>query len=156
MLDFTEAELLSWFAPLRPPSRQNNWPPAVRPIERAPAVEPLLHELGAILSEPADKNAPSLAVALGAEPARQDLQIVLAQLGAARLLRLAERLGASPTEGTQLLAELSKGGTANSRALGSSLRALSARDKLTRMFGPGRLAELQSCAEAAIKFQENT
>ena len=114
MLDFTEAELLSWFAPLRPPSRKNNWPPAVRPIERAPAVKPLLDELGAILSESADKNAASL----GAEPARQDLQIVLAQLGAARLLRLAERLGASPTEGTQLLAELSKGGPANSRALG--------------------------------------
>ena len=156
MLDFTEAELLSWFAPLRPASRQNNWPPAVRPIERVLTVEPLLHELGAILSESADKNAASLAAALGAEPARQDLQIVLAQLGAARLLRLAERLGASPTEGTQLLAELSKGGTANSRALGSSLRALSARDQLTRMFGPGRLAELQSCAEAALKFQENT
>ena len=77
---------------------------------------------------------------------------MLAQLGAARLLRLA----ASPTKGTQLLAELSKGGTANARGLGSSLRALSARDTLTRMFGPGRLAELQSCAEAAIKFQENT
>jgi len=156
MLDFTEAELLSWFAPLRPPSRQNNWPPAVRPIERVLTVEPLLHELGAILSEPADNISSSLAVALGAEPARQDLQIVLAQLGAARLLRLADSLGASPTEGTQLLAELSKGGTTNGRALGSSLRALSARDTLTRMFGPVRLTELQSCAEAALKFKENT
>jgi hypothetical protein len=155
MLDFTEADVVAWFSPIRPPTRQNNWPPAIRPIERAPGVEPLLQALGAVLSELDARDPAILPKALLGNPIQHDLQFVLAQLGAARLLRIVDWFVATLPGAPQLIAQLSHGRTANAQAIRSSLRALTARDTLSRMFSPDRLAELQSCAEAANDPQEN-
>jgi hypothetical protein len=156
MLDFTEAGVVAWFAPLRPPTRQNNWPPAIRAIERGPSVEPLLHELGALLSELGTQAPSILPEALLGDPIQHDLQTVVAQLGAARLLRLVDWFSAVLPGAPQLFAQLSQGRTANAQSINSSLRALTARDTLTRMFSPDRVAGLQSCAEAATNPQENS
>jgi hypothetical protein len=156
MLDFTEADVVAWFTPIRPPTRQNNWPPAIRAIERGRSVEPLLHELGTVLSELGTQDSSILPKALKNAPVQHDLQTVMAQLGAARLLRLVDWFSATLPGAPQLLAQLSQGRTANAQAINSSLRALTARDTLNRMFGPDRVAALQSCAEAATNSQENS
>ncbi|GLR66572.1 hypothetical protein GCM10010909_12520 [Acidocella aquatica] len=155
MLDFTEADVAAWFTPIRPPTRQNNWPPAIRALERGPNVAPLLHELGAVLSELGTQDPSILPKVLLGDPVPHDLQTVAAQLGAARLLRLVDWLSATLPGAPQLLAQLSQGRTANAQAINSALRALTARDTLTRMFSPDRVAWLQSCAEAATNPQEN-
>ena len=149
MLDLTEATVAACFASIRPPARQNNWPPAIRPIERAPAVEPLLDALGAALSEIAEQDPACLPAALAADSLRRDLQTVVAQLGAARLLSIADWIKASQPAAAQILAQLSRGQTADATAIRSSLRALTARATLTRMFSLDRVTGLQSCAEEA-------
>jgi hypothetical protein len=156
MLDFTEADVVAWFSSIRPPTRQNNWPPAIRAIERGRSVEPLLHELGTVLSELGIQAPSILPKALLGDPVQHDLQTGIAQLGAARLLRLVDWFSTTLPGAPQLLAQLSQGRTANAQAINSSLRALTARDTLTRMFGPDRVAWLQSCAEAATNPQENS
>jgi hypothetical protein len=156
MLDFTEADVVAWFSPIRPPTRQNNWPPVIRAIERGRSVEPLLHELGAILFELGTQDPSILLKAFLGDPVQHDLQTVMAQLGAARLLRLVDWLSATLPGAPQLLARLSQGRAANAQAINSSLRALTARDTLTRMFSLDRVAWLQSCAEAATNPQEKS
>jgi hypothetical protein len=156
MLNFTEADVVAWFEPMRPHTRQNNWPPAVRPIERAGSVEPLLHELGAALSELDTQDPSILPRALMDPTVQRDLQKVVAQLGAARLLRLVDWFVATLPGGQQLLPQLSQGRTANAQAISSSLRALTARDTLARMFSVDRVAELQFCAETTTSPQENS
>ena len=154
MVDLSEVGVVAWFAPVRPAARQNNWPAAIRPIESRPAVQPLLEELGEALSSIAHENLPVLPEALASATLRHDLQSVIAQLGAARLLRLTEWIATSLPNAPQILAELSQGRTANAHAIRSSLRAQIARASLLRMFSPGRVAELQSCVETAITPQE--
>jgi hypothetical protein len=149
MLDLTEATVAACFASIRPPARQNNWPPAIRPIERAPAVERLLEALAAALSEIAEQDPASLPAALAADSLRRDLQTVVAQLGAARLLSIADWIKASQPAAAQILAQLSRGQTADATAIRSSLRALTTRATLTRMFSLDRVTDLQSCAEEA-------
>jgi len=156
MLDFTEAHVVAWFAPIRPHTRQNNWPPAVRPIERGGGVEPLLHELGTVLSELDAQDPSVLPKALMDATVQRDLQMIVAQLGAARLLRLVDWFVVTLPGGQQLLAQLSQGRAANAQAISSSLRVLTARDALTRMFSLDRVAELQFCAETATNPQENS
>lgn len=155
MLNFTEADVAAWFAPIRPPACQNTWPPAFRPMERGGSAEPLLHELGAVLTELDVQDPPILPDALMDATVQRDLQTVVAQLGAARLLRLVDWSIATLPRGSQLLAQLSQGRTANAQAIRSSLRALTVRDTLARMFSSDRVAELQFCVEAAANPEEN-
>jgi hypothetical protein len=124
MLDLTEAGVVAWFAQVSPLCPNNIWPPATRSIERDSAVQPLLDELGCVLSEVYADAPRALQHIFDEEAARCDLQIVLAQLGAARLLRIID------------------------------IRTLTARAAITRMFGPYRVAELQSCAQAVEETQE--
>ena len=155
MLDLTDAAVAAWLAPIRPPARQNNWPPAIRPIERAPAVEPLLDALGATLSEIEDHDPACLSAALAADPARHDLQTVVAQLGAARLLRIADWITATHPAAAHILTQLSSGQTSAARTIRSSMRALTARAMLTRMFSLDRVTDLQSCAEEAANPEDS-
>ena len=154
MLNLDEANVLAWLTPIRPATGKIDWPPAVRPLERAPAAEPLLIELGAVLSEIETQNPSLLPVALSAAPVRTELQTVIAQLGAARLLRILDWLASNIPEAPRLFRELSEGSTANAQAIRSAIRALTARNTLTRMFSLDRVTTVQACAEAAINPQE--
>lgn len=154
MLDLTETGVAAWFSAVRPATRQNHWPPALRPVERAPGVELSIEALAKILSEIEEQEPSCMVRALAVAKVRQDLQLVLAQLGAARLLRIADWLVSTLSEGPRLLAELSHGRTANADAINSALRALTARATLARMFSLDRVAELQSYAEAASNPEE--
>ena len=155
MLDLTEATVAAWLAPIRPPARQNSWPPAIRSIERAPAVERLLEALAAALSEIAEQDPACLQAALAADPLRRDLQTVVAQLGAARLLRIADWITATQPAADQILTQLSRGQTSDARTIRSSMRALTARATLTRMFSLDRVTDLQSCAEEAANPEDS-
>lgn len=156
MPDFTEADVVAWFSPQRPATRQNSWPPAIRPIERQPGVEPLLHTLGTVLSELEGSDPAVLPEALMDDAVREELQTVVAQLGAARLLRLVDWFAVTLPRQSQVLAHLTKGRSSNAQAIRSSLRALTVRDAITRIFIPERLAALQSCAESAINSRETS
>jgi hypothetical protein len=155
MLDLNEAAVVNWFTPIRPPSRQNSWPPAARQIERADRTKPLLEELGVVLSELERDSPASIPEAVLAPSVRQDLQTILAQLGAARLLRIVEWLALSQSQASPIITALAHGQTASARAISSSLRALTARAALTRMFSPDRTAALKTSLEAATNQQEN-
>jgi hypothetical protein len=155
MLDLNEASVVAWFTPIRPPSRQNSWPPATRPIERADGMGPLLEALGAVLSELEHDSPASLPDALLAPSVRQDLRTILAQFGAARLLRIVEWLALSQPQASQIVTALAHGQTASARTISSSLRALTARAALTRIFSPDRTAALKTSLEAATNQQEN-
>jgi len=149
MPDFTEADVVAWFSPLRAPTRQNSWPPAIRPIERQPAVAPLLGTLGTLLSEIVGSDASVLPEALMDGGVLDELQTVVAQLGAARLLRLVDWFAVTLPGQTLVVAHLAKGRSSNAQAIRSALRALTVRDTIARMFSPDRVAELRSCAEVA-------
>jgi hypothetical protein len=155
MLDLTEAAVAAWFSLIRPPARQNSWPPAIRPIERATAVEPLIQALGGALSEIEDHDPACLPAALAADPLRRGLQTVVAQLGAARLLRIADWITATQPAADQILTQLSRGQTSDARTIRSSMRALTARAMLTRMFSLDRVTDLQSCAEEAANPEDS-
>jgi hypothetical protein len=154
MPDFAEADVVAWFSPLRAPTRQNSWPPAIRPIERHPTVAPLLDIFGAVLSELETSHPSVLPEALMDDAVLVELQTVIAQLGAARLLRLVDWFAVTPPGAPDVLAHLTKGRSSNAQALRSSLRALTVRDTISRMFSPDRVATLQSSAEGAINPQE--
>lgn len=156
MLDFTEAAVVAWLRPIRSSTRQNSWPPAIRPIEREPGVEPLLHTLGTLLSEIADSDSSLLPEILMDDTIRDELQAVVAQLGAARLLRLIDCFAVTSPGWPQVLAHLIQGSSASAQAIRSSVRALTTRNTIIRMFSPDRVATVQSCAEAATDPQENS
>jgi hypothetical protein len=154
MLDLTEAGVVAWFTQVSPLCPNNIWPPATRSIERDSAVQPLLDELGFVLSEVYADAPQALQHIFDEEAARCDLQIVLAQLGAARLLRIIDWFATLQPDGELKVLQLSGGETAEGKALASSIRTLTARATITRMFGPYRVAELQSCAQAVEETQE--
>jgi hypothetical protein len=99
----------------------------------------LLIALGAVLSDIETQNPSLLPVALSAAPARTELQTVIAQLGAARLLRILDWLASNLPDAPTLFRELSEGRTANAQAIRSAIRALTARNTLTRMFSLDRV-----------------
>jgi hypothetical protein len=148
MLDPTDNGAAAWIAPLRPEGPNNLWPPTTRLIERDPAVQPLLAELGQTLSQIETDGPEALAQIFVLESVRRDLQITLAHLGAARLLQTLDWFATSQPGGEINVLELSSGETPEGKALSSSIRSLTARATVVRMFGPDRVAEIQTCAEA--------
>jgi hypothetical protein len=151
MPDFTETAVVARFAPMRAPTRSNTWPPAIRPAEREPAIEPLLDTLGTILSEFENSDSAAIPEGLIDDTVLEELQTVVAQFGAARLLRLVDWLSSVVPDQSRLVARLANGKSGHAQAIRSSLRALTVRDTITRMFSIERVAELQSCAETALK-----
>lgn len=127
------------------------WPPAVRTIEGEPAVAERLASLGALLDEGAATDARALCDRLAVERTTSRFRTVLAQLGAARSLRLLHWLTeAELPEGGQIVRALLHDDGPDAAALHRTVEAFQRRLVLNRIFAPERLAALEAAAAEAL------
>jgi len=126
--------------------------PPIRAVEDDPAVEKSLTELGGFLDTLAAANVKELTAALRTDPTRAEMQAILAQLGAARLLRILHWLAEIdlPEARAVLSALLEDGGDGAGAALRSAVEALIRSARLAQIFDPKRIAELTAACEAAL------
>ena len=151
-----EAEVVTdWLEEIRPVPLAQDWPPAVRPIETVGDAPRLLTHLGGAFDEICAADPGALSEALRSDPLRRCLQTVLAQLGAARALRLVHWLAEQEIPGTHLIvAGLTAGDRADAQALRHTIRHILCRSTLRRTFAPDRVIALQEAATAALKHKE--
>jgi hypothetical protein len=127
--------------------------PPIRPIEDEPTVEKSLATLGLALDRAAGEDLRALSLALRSDPTRAELQAILTQLGAARVLRILHWIAEIDLpEGRAVLAALLRDdGDGTGAALRSAVEALSRRARLAQIFDPRRIANLAAACEAALK-----
>ena len=119
MPNFEEGSVTNWLEEIRPISVTRDWPSTVRPIETVGDAPQLLTHLGELLDEICAADPSALSEALRSDQIRRCLQIVLAQLGAARALRLVHWLAEQEIPETHLVVA---GLTAGDRAEAEALR----------------------------------
>ena len=152
MPDLEHHTVTDWLTELRPAVAAQEWPPAIRSLELEVGHPEQLVALGQVLDDLGDGHIAELARTLRGSPFRDDVRAVLAQLGAARLLRLLHWL---PERGVPecnlVIAALIEGVSPEARALRAALAALTRRAVLRRMFDPERIALLTAACTAALK-----
>ena len=152
MLDLRTAAVIDWLHLVRPIDPKYDWPPPIRPIETTEPVEPLLAELGDLLDLETRRGAGALATKLQHPEFAPDLQILLAQFGAARPLRMLHWLNESDVAGHfAIISTLLPGDNSSARALSATISAVTRRATLARLFAPERLTELQTAVETMEK-----
>jgi hypothetical protein len=136
-----------WLAELLPDIDPNDWPPTLRAIETAAGHPERLQILGNALDQLASEELQ----AISEPPIRDDLRAVLAQLGAARLMRLLHWLGQHNISGSQgMIAALVAGDDADGRALRAAIAAVTRRALFARIFAHDRIAALEAACHAAF------
>ena len=151
MLDLRTGAVTDWLQLVRPVDAAP-WPPPVRPVEATPQAEASLIELGEQLTRGNAEDPAGLAAELQHHERPPELQALLAQLGAARVLRILNWLNESGIpDNTAIIAALVAGDTPSAQALRATIAAVSRRATINRLFAPERLIELQIAAEAALK-----
>ncbi|HME25951.1 MAG TPA: hypothetical protein VKI44_32220 [Acetobacteraceae bacterium] len=144
MPDLDEDRVRTWLRSAAPAYGDDAWPPPIRPIE-----QPLTDRLtGLGRSLDAALPADALGRVLRDSPLRSDLRSVLAQLGAARLLRLVHWLGGelADHEVTQaLLAD----DHPEAAALRSAIDGLARQATLDRLFDRSRIEALAAAVATA-------
>jgi hypothetical protein len=149
MPDLEQQTVTEWLTGFCRPAAARDWPPAIRPIEIEAAQQ--LAALGIALDRAAERDLPGLSAALRQIPLRDDLHAILAQLGAARLLRLLHWLSETNTpECHAVFAALVAGDGASGRALRAALNAAIRQTVLHRMFAPERVAALEEACHATF------
>lgn len=145
MPDLAEATVADWIERVRPLADGQRWPPMIRPIEQTAGLDSGCRRLGTTLDAAAAADAAALGIALRASPLRDELAAVLAQFGAARLLRLLHWLseGHLPEAGAALAALL-RPDTEAGRALQAAAAALTRQATLNAILDPARIAALQA------------
>ena len=88
MPNLEQHAVTEWLTALRPAGTANEWPPPIRAIETEADNPERLQTLGSILDQLARRELEILSTTLREAPFRDDLHAVMAQLGAARLMRL--------------------------------------------------------------------
>ena len=155
MPNFEEGSVTHWLEEIRPVSVTRDWPPAVRPIETVRDAPQLLTHLGELLGEICAADPSALSEALRSDPLRRCLQTVLAQLGAARALRLVHWLAEQEIPETHfVVAGLTAGDRAEAEALRDTIMHVLRRSTLRRIFAPDRVIALQGAATTALKPKE--
>jgi hypothetical protein len=137
-----------WLAALRPPAARE-WPPAVRTIETQADNPARLEALGSVLDRFVPSELGELSTALRNPPLRDDLAAILAQLGAARLMRLLHWLAETETPDCHaVIAALTGGDDTAGEALRAAITAVTRQALLRRIFAPERLEALAlACRE---------
>jgi hypothetical protein len=149
MLDLRTGTVIDWLQLVRP---VDAWPPLVRPIEATPHAEALLIDLGEQLERGSDEDPASLAAKLQHRELVPEFQQFLAQLGAARLLRILHWLNERGIpDNFAIIAALLAGDTPSARTIRATIAAIGRSATINRLFAPERLTELQIAAEAALK-----
>jgi hypothetical protein len=150
MPDLEQHAVTEWLAALRP-AAANEWPPPIRAIETEADNAERLQALGSILDEIVPGALRDLSTALSEAPLRDDLRAVIAQLGAARLMRLLHWLAEiglpdCPT----VISALVGGNDGNGDALRAAIAAVTRWALLRSLFAPDRIAALHAACEAAL------
>jgi hypothetical protein len=149
MPNLEQHAVTEWLTTLRPAGTANEWPPAIRAIETEADNPERLQTLGDQLAR---RELEILSTTLRETPFRDDLHAVMAQLGAARLMRflhwLAEiDLPDSPT----VISALVGGDDAAGHALRATIAAVTRRALLRRIFASDRIAALHAACETALE-----
>jgi hypothetical protein len=136
---------------LRPPASRE-WPPAVRAVETEADNPERLKAFGSLLDQLAKGDLQDFAAALREAPLRDDLRAILAQLGAARLMRLLHWLAEIDLPGCDaVISTLVGGDDANGHALRAAIAAVTRRALLRRIFAPDRVAALYAACQTALE-----
>ena len=146
MPNLEHAAVTDWLTELRPDSVSPAWPPSIRPIETEAGVPGCLEALGVKLAELEKGGLPGLSQALCGRPLGGDLQAVMAQLGAARTLRLLHWMAeVDLPDCHDVVAALLQGDTPAACSLRATVGAVTRQATVRRMFAPERIAALE-CA----------
>jgi hypothetical protein len=136
-----------WFAELRSDVHAT-WPPAIRPIEATEQAHDLLVALGAALDELCPADLRRLRNALRDDRLMTEMRTAMAQLGAARTLRLLHWLAeVDLPDCHDVIAALTQGQDAGARALRATIEAVTRAAMVRRMFAPDRIAALELACE---------
>ena len=151
MPDLEQAAVTEWLTALRP-AAANEWPPAIRAIETEADNAERLQALGSILDEIPQGELPDLSTALREGPLRDDLRAVMAQLGAARLMRLLRWLAEIDSPAClAVISALVGGDDATGDALRAAIAAVTRPALLRRIFASDRIAALHGACETALE-----
>ena len=144
MPNLEHAAVAGWLAELRPDSEAAAWPPALRPVETEAGVPASLEALGLTLGELEAGGLPSLSGVLRSAPLRGEMQAVMAQLGAARTLRLLHWMAEADLPDCHgVIAALMQDDTLAARSLRATVGAVTRQATVRRMFAPERVAALE-------------
>jgi hypothetical protein len=153
--DLEQAAVTRWLTELRPHVDAITWPPSIRSLEATGDTPQLAITLGQVLDQVGQSDLTLLANALRASPLRDDLSAVLAQLGAARVLRLLHWLSESDVPHCDaVIRGLLSGETESGRSLRAAVSAVTRRATLRRIFAPERIAALEEVCTR--KLEETT
>ena len=144
MPDLEQTVVTDWLTGLRHDADAITWPPPIRALETDDESARLAVSLGRALDGIGQDDLAQLADALCADPMREDFRLVLAQLGAARVLRLLHWMSESDIPHCDaVIRGLLNGGDASGRALRATVNAVTRRATLQRIFAPERIAALE-------------
>ena len=144
MLDLQTEAVTGWLQATQPARRHADWPPPIRLIEQSEVG--LFQQLGDVLEGCGEYNGAGLAAAAADPTIVSSLRAVLAQLGAARMLRIVAVLSDVLPAGTmaRLQTDLCDPNTAEGRALGAALDAAAQTTLRGRLIARQRLEALAS------------
>jgi hypothetical protein len=144
--------VVGWLRELRPETVFVEWPPAVRPIETESSVSSQLTALGETLDQFDQSDLQALARSLQTNPLRDDLTAVLAQLGAARMLRLMHWMAETGMpEVHTVIGALVQADTPAANALRAAADGVTRRALIRRMFAPERISALEAACETLME-----
>jgi hypothetical protein len=148
MPDLEQQAVTRWFTGLVSDANAGAWPSPLRTIETTDDNAERLRALGIVLDQ---LTSGDLAAVLREAAFQEDFRAVLAQLGAARLMRLLHWLG--ETDATQpegMVPALVAGDDEIGRALRAAIAAVTRRALLARIFAPERIAALEAACRTAF------
>jgi hypothetical protein len=152
MPDLRQDVVTEWLASLEPTRATDAWPSPLRALETEADAPALFEELGHLLDQFGPDETEALTGAVRAPPLVVAMRGVLAQAGAARLLRILHWLGDERglAQPHLVVAALTEGGAPEARALRAAVAAFTRRTLLDRLFAPDRLAALQGATQTAM------
>ena len=151
MPNLEQHTVTEWLTELRP-AASREWPPPVRAVETEADNPERLKAFGSLLDQLAKGDLQDFSAALREAPLRDDLRAILAQLGAARLMRLLHWFAEIDLPSCDaVISTLVGGDDANGRALRAAIAAVTRRALLRRIFAPDRIAALRTACEAAFE-----
>jgi hypothetical protein len=140
-----------WLTELRP-AASREWPPAVRAVETQADNPERLQAFGFLLDQLAERDLRDFSAALREASLRDGLRAVMAQLGAARLMRLLHWLVEIDLPGCDaVISALVGGDDTTGHALRAAIAAVTRRALLRRIFAPDRIAALHAACETALE-----
>jgi hypothetical protein len=149
MPNLEQHAVAEWLTALNP-TAASTWPPPIRMVETAADNPQRLQALGFRLDQLTPDRLTVLPAALSQPPLRDELRAVVAQLGAARLLRLLHWLAESDIpDYPAAIAALVDGDDATGAALRAAIAAVTRPALLHRIFAAERIAALDAASAGA-------